>query len=373
MLRLNTLTAILLIWLLLNAIGFGQSPSPATPTPAPALAAKPTTPSPTPLPTATPTREQLVDSLTSADVQAALGFVKKNFTSPEGVSEEELTRATLQGLLVRLSKGIVLLPAKATPAADAAAPLYGEVLEGHIGYLRAGALNGANVQTLDKRLADFAAKKVNALLVDLRASDSGDFASAAEFAKRLVPKGKTLFSLRKQDKQEQTFVVDRDPAYNGLIVVLMDSDAAGPAEALAVALRTHDKALVIGESTAGSGVEYSEMPLPSGKILRVAVSLCIGADGRKLYPEGVKPDLSVEMSPMDKRQIFRLSATKGMASFIREMERPHLNEAALIAGTNPELETVEQRRTRAQANSLVDPVLQRGLDLITSLEIYRKR
>jgi C-terminal processing protease CtpA/Prc len=306
-------------------------------------------------------------------VQAALGFVKKNFTSSDAVSEEELNRSTLEGLLVRLSKGIVLLPAKAPVAADAAAPLYADVLDGHIGYLRTGALNGANVQALDKRLADFAAKKVNALIVDLRASDSGDFAGAAEFAKRLVPKGKTIFALRKQDKQEQTFVVDRDPAYNGLIVVLIDGDAEGPAEALGVALRTHDKALVIGQSTTGSGVEYSEMPLPSGKILRVAVSVCIGADGRKLYPEGVKPDLLVEMSPMDKRQIFRMSTTKGMAPFTRETERPHLNEAALIAGTNPELETAEQRRQRSQANSLVDPVLQRGLDLITSLEIYQKR
>lgn len=315
----------------------------------------------------------MIDSLTADDVQTALSLIKKNFTSSDAVNDVELNRATLQGLLVRLSKGLMLLPGKPSPAADATAPLFAEVLDGHIGYLRAGALTSGNVQTLDKRLADFAAKKVNALIFDLRASDSGDFGSAAEFAKRLVPKGKTLFSLRKQDKQEQPFVVDRDPTYNGLVVVLVDSDASGPAEALAVALRTFDKALIIGQPTSGSGVEYSDLPLPSGKVLRVGVSLCLGADGRRLYPEGVIPDLAVEMSPMDKRQIFRLSAAKGMAAFTREIERPHLNEAALIAGTNPELETAEQRRARAQANALVDPVLQRGLDLITSLEIYRKR
>jgi hypothetical protein len=107
--------------------------------------------------------------------------------------------------------------------------------------------------------------------------------------------------------------------------------------------------------------------------LRVAVSQCIGADGRRLYPDGVIPDLPVEMSAPDKRQIFRLSATKGIAQFTREIERPHLNEAALIAGTNPELETSEQRRNRTQANLLVDSVLQRGIDVITSVEIYRKR
>jgi hypothetical protein len=351
-----------------------QTPT-ASVTSSPGIAAnspKPSSPTPTPTPNRPPTREELVDSLTAADVQTALALVKKNFTNPEAVDDTQLNRATLQGLLARLSKGLLLLPAKETAAGEAA-PFYAEVMEGHIGYIRPGAISSANVQLLDKRLADFASKKVDALLLDLRASDSGDYPSAAEFAKRFIPKGKTLFSLRKADKQDHGFVTDRDPVYNGLIVVLVDGDVNGPAEAVAEALRIHDKSLVIGQATAGGGVEYSDLPLPSGKVLRVAVSQCIGADGRRLYPDGVIPDLPVEMSLVDKRQIFRLSTTKGIAQFTHEVERPHLNEAALIAGTNPELETSEQRRNRAQANMLVDSVLQRGIDLITSLEIYRRR
>jgi peptidase S41-like protein len=324
-------------------------------------------------PAPAPSREELLNSLTAADLQAALGLVRKSFTNPEAVDEAQLNRATLQGLLVRLNKGLLLLPGKTTAAPEMIAPLYGEILEEHIGYVRPGTINGANLQAFDKRLADFAAKKVNALLMDLRASDSGDFGSAADFARRLVARNKTLFSLRKQDKQEQTFASDRDPSYSGLVVALVDGDVSGPAEALAVALRTHDNALLIGQPTAGGGVEYSDLPLPSGKLLRVAVAQCIAADGRHLYPTGANPDLPVDMSGMDKRQIFRLSMSKGIAPFTRESERPHLNEAALIAGTNPELETQEQRRSRAQTSGLVDPVLQRGIDLITSLEVFRKR
>ena len=362
--------------LLLPGISNGQSSPPVSPSPsatAVAVSPKGASPAPSPTPTRPPSREELIDSLTAADLQAALTLLKKNFTNSDAVDETQLNRATLEGLIVRLNKGVLLLPAKEAAPAESPAPLYAEILEGHIGYLRAGAISPANVQALDKRLADFAAKKVDALVIDLRASDSGDFASAAEFAKRFVPKGKALFSLRKQDKQDHPFMSDREPTYNGLIAVLADNDTTAGAEALAVALRSHNKALIIGQPSAGSGVEYSDQPLPSGKVLRMAVSQCIGADGRRLYPEGVVPDLPVEMSALDKRQIFRLSASKGIAQFTREIERPHLNEAALIAGTNPELETSEQRRSRAQANALVDAVLQRGLDLITSLEIYRKR
>ena len=354
------------------AVAQSTTPSPS-PSPAGSPSPKVASPTPVPTPNRPPTPEELVNSLTAEDVQAAIGQVKKNFTTPEAVDETQLGRATLQGLLVRLNKGLLLLPSKASQPNDNSSPLYGEILENHVGYLRAGDMTPANLQAFDKKLTDFAAKKVDALIVDLRASDGGDFGTAAEFGKRLVAKGKTLFSLRKADKQERPFICDRDPTYNGLVVVLVDPDAVGPAEALAVALRTHDKALLIGQPTAGGGVEYSDLPLPSGKVLRVAVSQCIAADGTRLYPTGVTPDLMVDMSAVDKRQIFKLSASKGIAPFTREIERPHLNEAALIAGTNPELETSEQRRLRAQANALVDAVLQRGLDLITSLEIYRKR
>src|SRR5260370_27974370 len=96
--------------------------------------------------------------------------------------------------------------------------------------------------------------------------------------------------------------------------------------------------------------------------------------GRPLFPEGIKLDLPIEMSMADKRQIFQLSGEKGMGPFVYETGRPHMNEAALLAGTNPEVEAAEaaqQRRGRAlEKPPAHDPVLQRALDVVTSLEIY---
>ena len=77
---------------------------------------------------------------------------------------------------------------------------------------------------------------------------------------------------------------------------------------------------------------------------------------------------------MDKRQIFQQSGEKGMSQFVFEKERPHLNEAALLAGTNPEVDAAEvQRRRGAEKLTLRDPVVQRAVDLVTSLAIYQKR
>jgi hypothetical protein len=325
-----------------------------------------------------PTVDAIVDSMGAGDLQQAIQLLKSNYISPEALSEIELNRAMLSGVLDRLGRGVVLLPERGAASAEANSPFFGEIIEGHIGYLRLGALTAPNLQAIDANLQGFAGKKIDAVVVDLRASPpTNDFAIASEFAKRFCAKGKLLFTLRKPAaKQERAFTSDRDPAYQGLMIVLADGDTSGPAEAIAGVLRFYNKALIIGQPTAGRAVEYSDLPLNGGRMLRVAVAEAVLPEGRPLFPGGLKPDVPVEMPAADKRLVFEQSVGKGMAPFVFENERPHLNEAALLAGRNPELEAMEaaQRRGRNTEKPLPrDPVLQRALDVVTSLSIYQRR
>src|SRR5260370_20275890 len=100
-------------------------------------------------------------------------------------------------------------------------------------------------------------------------------------------------------------------------------------------------------------------------------------EGHSLFPAGINPALPVELSVADKLQIFQLSGEKGMGPFVQQAGRPHMSEAALWAGTTPELEAVEAaqqgRGGGPEKPPAHDPVLQRALDVVTSLEIYQKR
>src|SRR5438874_13705640 len=124
---------------------FAQTPAPL----------KSAVPSPALTPTPTPRPQQLIDSLGQADLQAAIGLLKSNFTKPEAITDTELNRATLTGLLVRMPGGLMLLPSHETAPVEPVAPFYSEVFEGHIGYLRLGPLNSANLKEMDKNLHDF--------------------------------------------------------------------------------------------------------------------------------------------------------------------------------------------------------------------------
>ena len=348
-----------------------QSPAKSSPTPA-------ASPSASVEPSATPSTRTLIDSMDTADLKEAIQLLKSNYINPQSLSETELSRAAFEGILTRLGRGVILLSNAGAEPAETAAAFYGEVLDGHIAYLRLGALNRPNLDALDANLQTFPGKKIDAVVLDFRASPAtNDFPLASEFAKRFCPKDKLLFTLRKATaKQERGFTSDRDPAYQGLLIILADGDTAGAAEAVAGVIRVYEKALIIGQPTAGRAVEYSDLKLPSGKVLRVAVGEAILPEGRPLFPGGLKPDVPVEMPAVDKREVFQASREKGMTPFLVENSRPHLNEAALISGRNPELEAMEaaQRKNRNPDKPGVrDPVMQRALDLVTSIGIFQKK
>src|SRR5436190_22477907 len=108
---------------------FAQAPAKTSPSPSAA-----------PEPSGTPTTRSLIDTMDSADLKEAIQLLKNNYIKPDALNETELSRAAFEGILTRLGRGVVLLSNASAELAEPAAPFYGEVLEGHIGYLRLGAL-----------------------------------------------------------------------------------------------------------------------------------------------------------------------------------------------------------------------------------------
>jgi hypothetical protein len=175
---------------------FAQAPAKSSPSPTAA-----------PEPSGTPTTRSLIDSMDSADLKEAIQLLKNNYIKPESLNETELSRAAFEGILTRLGRGVVLLPSANAESAEAAVPFYAEILDSHVGYLRLGVLNKANLDALDTNLKDFAAKKVDAVVLDFRASPAtNDFPVAAEFATRRAQ--------RKRSRASFTFTTRRSSLGN---------------------------------------------------------------------------------------------------------------------------------------------------------------
>lgn len=338
-------------------------------------AQEPTVEIKTAAPAAKTSTEALIDSLSATELDEVITLLRDHFIKPEMLADLALKRATVQGTVERLAPGAALLEA---PKADqvVVSPFRSEVIDGRIGYARLGSATPANVAELDTALAQFSEKKLGSLVLDLRATPgSSEVEQTAEVCRRFVPKGRVLFSVRRANvKQEQVLTSKDDPKFRGIIVVLVDRESAGSAEVIAAVLRTHVNAMVIGQQTRGEAVEFENFPLPSGKLVRIAVAEVALPDKTTVFPGGVKPDLAVDVPQETTEAVLKQGLEKGVSEMVFEVERIRMNEAALVAGTNPELDAaIAAQKSKAERKSLLrDAVLQRAVDFITTLAIYEK-
>jgi len=356
---------------------FAQSPTPApTATASPAPSATPAespTPSPTPIPVQT--LRQKVDTLKDDDVSKAVDAIKRQFLNGDKTTDAAMQRALLEGLLRRLDPGAELIDSRQQQQ-DEGTPFLAEILDDHIGYIRLGSMEAGVLPQMDAVLTGFDPKKVDAVILDLReAAHGGSYEVAADIARRFCAKGKLLFTVQKPSaKQERIFTSNQDPAFQGVIVVLTDADTSGPAEALAATLRQNAGAMIIGAPTKGGAAEFYDNELAGNLILRVAIAQVIVPEAGPIFPGGVKPDVAIALPADVQAQIFRESKEKGVSMFVYDVERKRLNEAALVANTNPEIDSVQTiQRERGKGNPLRDGVLQRAVDLVTAINFYKAK
>ncbi len=355
---------------------FAQDVRPAQPvpvaTPIPADASPAPTPEPTPAPTPVPSPpplREMIDGLSESQTEQAISSLTSDFLDPSKTEEKSIRRATLEGLVLRLAPGATVTTEDDANREMIPGDFLAEILDSRIGYVRLGGLDKESLTQMDSALESFDGNKLRAVVLDLRdTAPSGDFDVAADFARRFAPKGKILFSIQKPSvKQERILTSNQSPAFDGVLVVLTDADTAGAAEALAATLRLNAHAMIVGETTSGEAVEFSNVPLGDGKILRVAYAQVVLPETGPIFPDGVSPDIAAALPPRTQAEIFALSRERGISQFIFENERPHLNEAALVANTNPEIDASLAGRPRQET---FDTVLQRAVDLVTAISFY---
>lgn len=357
-------------------------PKPGVPAPAeparPALKATPPTPTPAepPGPPKPFTSREAADALSLEELKQAVDIMRENYIRPDALNDEALARAGVQGLLDRLGAGARIYPKRAE-VAEQVSPFHHETLGAGVAYIRLGVLNHENLAALDKALNERAAKPAASLVLDLRASPpSTDFEFAAEVCRRFCPRGRILFSIKRPKVNDEEILTSRDePRWRGLLVVLVDGDTAGSGEIIAAVLRTHLRAYVVGQRTQGEAAQFDDISIGGGKVLRVAIGEVTLPDNSPVFPGGLLPDLVVPVSQAATDAILATAADGGVAPLVEEKERPRMNEAALVAGTNPELDALrEQQLQRARGEQPKpmqrDVTLQRALDYITGVTVF---
>jgi hypothetical protein len=321
------------------------------------------------------TLRETVDALPEADLKEFLNTARQNYLAPEKLDETAVLRATVQGLIERFSPGLILPLDGAKPTPDS--PFRSEIIDNRVGYIRLGTLGDSTLGELDGALKTFRERFLRAAVLDLRAVPEGsEFELASKICERFCPKGRVLFTVRRPSAQQELIHTSKqDPTFTGVLVTLTDADTAGAGEVIAAVLRTQAKALIIGQPTRGEAVEYGELPLPSGRKIRIAIAEVALPENVRVFPGGVAPDVNIDVPADETERVLKAALDGGVTPLVVETERPRLNEAALVAGTNPELDAArarQQQQAKQATPTLHDVALQRALDAITTITLFEK-
>jgi len=327
--------------------------------------------------------QNLVDDLNQASLQEAFRLLRSEYIKRDDFDYLELNRAALQGLLERLEFGATILTEKDRSSRNSPFKYFATTIDKSTGYIRFGEFNSSEVASLDLSLKKF--KKdhgadLQTLVLDLRSPQAqAGFEVAAQILSRFRPPNELLFKIRRpQADRPRLFIAKAgDTSWIKQLIVLVDKETGNVGEIIAGVLKKQDPAVIlIGEKTKGLPVEYRDVPLGEDRILRYAIAEVILDDDSSLFQTGITPDIVAIGNRKSKLEIFRRTEAKEseLADYLFQKQRPRMNEAALVAGTDPELDYYlarsNGRPTPWDTPPLEDRTLQQAVDLLTTTKFF---
>lgn len=309
--------------------------------------------------------------LSQAGVQAAFQILRRDFIRSRELTPERLSKVGLEGLLTALDVGAQVVPMRAESKERKVKPgVHSMALAEAVGWVRPMSFQREEVAMVEKALNQFQVGGCEAVILDLRSpAAEGEFEVAAALVDFFVPSGESFFRLRQAGAtQGEVFVSSRAAVWTGDVLVLVDERTNNVGEAVAAVLRSLERALLVGEKTQGAAVRYQTLPLDAGHALRYASAEMLLVDGTSLYQKGLEPDFRVVFDGEARDQTERWFRQGRTRELVFEVARPRFNEAALVARRNPEIESYVKRSLgevdAADKSPLVDPVLQRAVDMV---------
>jgi carboxyl-terminal processing protease len=150
------------------------------------------------------------------------------------------------------------------------------------------------------------------IVLDLRANPGGYVNEAVGVASQFLSSGLVYIERNAADQRTEHPVTPDGVATDLPLVVVVDGNSASSAEIVAGALQDAGRAKIVGETTFGTGTVLGEFDLSDGSALRVGTVEWLTPKGRKIWHEGIAPDVPVALPegtlPLSPEDVAKLSA-----------------------------------------------------------------
>ncbi|MDE0196755.1 MAG: S41 family peptidase [Caldilineaceae bacterium] len=171
-----------------------------------------------------------------------------------------------------------------------------------ISYIKISQFTASVDRELEIALREISEAQTNqGIILDLRNNPGGFLQQAIQANSQFLPKG-DLILIETDAHQNQTVHRSRGLGYarEMPLVVLINEGTASAGEITAGALKENERALLIGETTFGTGTVLNQFGLSDGSAILLGVTNWLTPDGNLIKGQGVTPDLEVTQPPSSK-------------------------------------------------------------------------
>ncbi len=134
------------------------------------------------------------------------------------------------------------------------------------------------------------------IILDLRGNPGGYLEAAVSIASEFLPEGAVIVSEDYGGNREP--LIHRSKGYSTIpntvkLVVLLDKGSASASEIVAGALKDHNRATIIGETSFGKGSVQELLPVSKDTSIKITIANWMTPNGSTISGKGISPTITV--------------------------------------------------------------------------------
>lgn len=245
--------------------------------------------------------------------------------------------------------------------------------ENDIGYIRIITFSDTTTDHVQKAVKEMTKQigkdKIKGFILDLRNNPGGLLEQAVGVTDTFLDEGEIVSTRSRIPEETMRLSATKGDLTNGLpVVVIINEGSASASEIVAGALQDHKRAVLVGTPSFGKGSVQSVKPIPGYGAIKLTTARYYTPSGRSIQAKGITPDVIIPRAEIKELPIIEGYSESNLPKALGQQEGEKNKQTS-----SAKAEASEDKETTETTEEKTDYQLDRAMDILTSIAIYRQQ